>query len=1031
VAYDSNGIVIPPDPHVTEIFGPQIAFGQNPWSYQDQQNLFAVNAQIPYQATHNDFSWATPGQGTVSYPFAGKGFPPGPPCTSLSASLGLTDQTISIANGSCLSLSSFPTWILVGNLFSSSGAYEQIRVCSVSSGSITSAVVLNVCYDGRGVSGSQPYSGGQTTPGITAGWPAGTKVGEFRIQGTGTKFVTDPNKPACPAGAPGPMGTVAYSTGTVTLTAGSPVITGSGVTFTPQMASNFIRVTATYNSGASSYVFWAQGSPPVTQLSGGITASQNTLTVFSSTGFVTTPFNVVIDPGTPTAETITVTNVNGLTWTLASRGTGNVAHNQFATVVDPIHFIANRPVPTLPVASDSGPFSYALIQQTYLSLEVTSLTDSHIFRMLWPGMGCESETAMFSVPFHDSGNYNSQVESGVHYSYKVFLGEDISGGTITPNFYGSGGLMPRSFYYRSGYAPALALANSVDDYWIRDPEIGDGNVGGEPLIFGGGNIGAIVDLVLNPSTLLTWPNVEQTAVNGEIGGLPCNAWDSREGGYLSAALTLAANYDPNATNRAAFITALQAILARDQTCARNASDGYSGPEVNSFADTFAWNPQGPLTLTNGSTAGTGTNLPPDICAGLDSGTILVTNGSPIATVVSGTLTNQPRIYIADTITVPTFVGVYQYSVTGSTVTLATPWPGASGTFSFMDEAPRSAGNIDLSGIWTSNQDWPAVSAAQAYINNKALEKAWACVYNSSSSITLNRPWDSASGSSYYLSHYTIGTFFQQPFTLGVRTNQMIWATHNSNAAIAAGYLPILANIGNWFVQYGYDSVNNHGTFYSVVSQACEPTNIPVTPGTGFSSTHGSTPLYGDIANCAMDGPNPGAVAQERVNSVEGGVAMMQYYLANPTPAKRAIVDQFYGAVFGLAGTCAPSVANTCDGTIASNYTNNDLSAYKWPGFFFGMGGFFTSTWPAWRNTQRSVRDRTVSLGIDLAGSASANVIVTAPSGAVTNVACSTSPCAITVDDRLGSFWYQVQRLNSSRQVIATAPPVLLELPPQP
>ena len=50
VAYDDHGVVIPPDPRVTQIFGPQIAFGQNPWSYQDQQNLVAVTEQIPYQA---------------------------------------------------------------------------------------------------------------------------------------------------------------------------------------------------------------------------------------------------------------------------------------------------------------------------------------------------------------------------------------------------------------------------------------------------------------------------------------------------------------------------------------------------------------------------------------------------------------------------------------------------------------------------------------------------------------------------------------------------------------------------------------------------------------------------------------------------------------------------------------------------------------------------------------------------------------------------------------------------------------------
>jgi hypothetical protein len=57
--------------------------------------------------------------------------------------------------------------------------------------------------------------------------------------------------------------------------------------------------------------------------------------------------------------------------------------------------------------------------------------------------------------------------------------------------------------------------------------------------------------------------------------------------------------------------------------------------------------------------------------------------------------------------------------------------------------------------------------------------------------------------------------------------------------------------------------------------------------------------------------------------------------------------------------------------------------------------------------------------------------VIAPSGAVTTVACSASPCAITVDDRQGSHWYVVQRLSSGGQVLFTADAVLLPLAPQP
>ena len=74
VAYSDSGVIIPPNPAVTQVFGPLIAFGQNPWGYEDERHLAAVNLQsAPGGALYqyvNTQTWTTPGQGTVSYPFS-------------------------------------------------------------------------------------------------------------------------------------------------------------------------------------------------------------------------------------------------------------------------------------------------------------------------------------------------------------------------------------------------------------------------------------------------------------------------------------------------------------------------------------------------------------------------------------------------------------------------------------------------------------------------------------------------------------------------------------------------------------------------------------------------------------------------------------------------------------------------------------------------------------------------------------------------------------------------------------------------
>ena len=206
-------------------------------------------------------------------------------------------------------------------------------------------------------------------------------------------------------------------------------------------------------------------------------------------------------------------------------------------------------------------------------------------------------------------------------------------------------------------------------------------------------------------------------------------------------------------------------------------------------------------------------------------------------------------------------------------------------------------------------------------------------------------------------------------------------------------------------------------FYDAVFQACGSSTV-VAAG-NFNSIHG-------YEGCGPMGLAPGNAAIARVDSAEGGAAMIQYYLANPGPASQAVVDEFYGAIFGYVPYCASSVLSTCDGAFASQLSDSDMAFAKWPGFYFGMGGFFSNSWPAVR--QGGVAPavpRTVDVTCNLSSVTNATqcrVTLTKPDGSTVTNTCSTSPCAVTADAREGDHLLKVEYLSASNAVLAAGEP---------
>ena len=541
----------------------------------------------------------------------------------------------------------------------------------------------------------------------------------------------------------------------------------------------------------------------------------------------------------------------GVAWTVANNviasysirvqathggGTPFVWWAQITTVNGATGITASRPAPT---DVDNADFSYKITGPRYLSLEFTPPGGSTA-RALQNLKGCESETAAFVLAAHDIPVVNTSIFSGVHYSYKDNLGAQSAFG---PNFYGSG-LAARAFYFRSGLDFAKQTADLMDEQWVKDPEICSGWCGGDPLLQGGGVVGAFADLITNPSTALSWNDVRQFAVEGSIGASGCNDFDTRDSGYLSTWVALAANYDPDSAHRSVWNTNLAAIYGRDGRCKQ--TDG-------SWSNGFLYNSSSPaLNVVNGSATVTGTNLPPSICFGVASGTVTVFNGLPL--MIGSGLVNSNTITINGTRDGASYVGTFQFTqVAGVIGTLSALWPGDTGTFSYVIE-----NNDFLSTIGTSTDD-------------PQLTRNWACTWNNSSQITLNRAWDGPTESNAHIYSYVLAGFGQQPFMLGIKTTQLKLGSQNSDATLSSGFSSLAQLAATWIHDTGYDPVTQ-GLFYGRVFQACEPFTTPTPPGTAFGTrtpgcNNSLDPSSERSRSCIRRRGKPGAAGLLRSQSI--------------------------------------------------------------------------------------------------------------------------------------------------------------------
>ena len=324
------------------------------------------------------------------------------------------------------------------------------------------------------------------------------------------------------------------------------------------------------------------------------------------------------------------------------------------------------------------------------------------------------------------------------------------------------------------------------------------------------------------------------------------------------------------------------------------------------------------------------------------------------------------------------------------------WPGDTGSISWMVDGQDSIG--------------PATIATDN-ITDSRFGQIWTCRWDNASQITLNRPWVGNGTETVHFWRYNLVGRGVQPFMLGIKTLQMSYGSLIDDAATASSYRDLAAGAANWILNVGYDPLLKAVSYGRIFPQ-CEP-----------PMTESGDPSFGfRIPGCIENSANPDAVSKARVRNSEVQNAFRVAYQANPTGEVKALGDQTYCAQWGNAALTQPGYCTEPHHRVQLD--DAYLGAYKWTGFFFGVG--MAHQWPAVRVGGVSPpMPQTVPVNLDLSQAASARITVTQPSSATTQYLCSSSPCQVVVDARQGAHWAQIDYLSSTGQVLSSPPPILL------
>lgn len=895
VEYDANGVVTQHDPNVTAVFGPLEAYGQGPWGWKDNRHACAATGLTctnPYPAGGGQpafyaASW-TPTL-TWTTPATGTVTYTGGGSGNGSPS-GVSGTTIT---GSIVATTTTISIADATKLPSATHLPSWFYLGSTSPGSASLEIIrVSSCTDSMT---SMSCTGTTTTATLTVAYDGRGVAGSYGVTQIGGTV----------------LGASSWSMGALI---GEYRLTGSSTLFSTDSTRPLCPAGAPAPPGEIIY----------TTGSSGLTAGSTTVAALGGADWTSIPVGSYFY-----AASATHSSTPFAFWGVVTSAFNN-------------HVVINRPYPS---TADTGAFAYVFTSQRMASLGWLAVNGS-TQNLLEALFGCESNTAAYLAPLHDIANYNGIAQSAKPFSYKESIGDASSFG---PNFYGSG-LAARSFFYISGYTPALITANQMDDYWTRSPEVGAGYIGGLPLTRGGGVLGAIADIATNTSAAITWLDVGGfvSAYADTFVTSGCNGYDSRDASIQQFPNAFAATLDPDGTRRAAAQSGLSmTTLPHLNTCARTTNP--AAQDYYSFANAFAFQASATtpfLTMTNGSAAVTGSGLTSGMCRGIATATGLnLTKGSAS---MSGTgLVNGDDIIITGTINGSTeiYTGVFFFTQTSGTAgILSALWPGDTCT--------------TCTGLIETNPG-QLMSVIAASDTDPLVKEVQGCTFNSSSSLTLNRNWDGPSGSSYEIfsagpggSPTAIPGYNQQGFFIGGYGTDLNRAGA-AYSGTAAGFKTLETGVGNFLSNFGYDP-DTKGLWYArVMGQNLDTTGgkTPVEGACSVALHWGSPPFAARMPVCdSVEGTQLATIQASRILMAEGGLGLQQWYSLSPDNTKKNIADTAFGGIWGNCQYTAPSVSSYCDSSIpTSEDSDSSLSGFKWSGFFFGAG-MFSASWQAERST---------------------------------------------------------------------------------
>ncbi len=604
--------------------------------------------------------------------------------------------------------------------------------------------------------------------------------------------------------------------------------------------------------------------------------------------------------------------------------------------------------------------------------------------MPWTLAGCVSDTVAYVKDRYEA--FGTGTVSGERYAWHKDIW--LNGGGFGPNYYDEV-LANYALYYRSGLSVGLDAARKLGRYWLKNPELMGGRVGGPPRTFSlaGATLAAVAD-----GQSEDWPILRKMGAK-DRDTTPCNS-DLRETAYDDGALALKALFDPDSVQRANWKTELGKVYTRDNSC-KGVDNSY--PTSYVFDGNFVSGAGPDLTATNGSRDVTGTGIPSTLCGTAATGSNgTVSNGSTALTgsgfvsgtyiAVAGTRSGSPWIQF----------GTMTYN-SATSITLGQAWQGdacssdckwyifSSGVQYFV-----------VGGLWDRTKySWPVLDPLLAdTIQNNA------CEWINSGLIRLALPFTGDTRSTYRWGMYNLMGNGTQVYMAGIKAYAQNYASKIDDGTLAANFTTLVRNTASWILNTGTfdpnDGVRRNGIYYARGFDDCEP---PV-----IGTWH---PYF-----CQPDANLNGEVMVAARNAYEADSGL------------RDKIDRLYGSTFGKPGWTTGGVYQS---PVDLTFPADVNFAYKYYGLYFGMG--FAHQWPAARlGGVRPAAPQDVQISIDLGSvpqAVDARLVVTAPSGAAAVSVCTRSPCTVTLDRRQGAHWVQIEYRGGDGTVLARGEPELL------